>query len=70
MNKLIKSLTVGVVFCWSSIGFATLNIGQTMKDEIDTQLTTATQEINNALSLLKEQLLEHLDAAPGLEKKY
>ncbi|MBF12810.1 MAG: hypothetical protein CMF46_00350 [Legionellales bacterium] len=70
MKKIIRTITIAGVFCWSSLSLAGTDTAQAVQDEINSQMTTADMEVSQALGKLKDQLLEHLDAAPGLYKGY
>lgn len=70
MKKLLTTLTIAGVFCWSSISVAGTDTNQAISDEINAQMTTANGEVSQAAGLLKIQLTEHLDAVPGFFKAY
>lgn len=70
MKKSIITLISTGIFCWSSVSIAGTDTTQAIADEINAQMTTANMEIAQAAGILKDQLLEHLDALPGVYKGY
>lgn len=70
MKKSIITIISTGMFCWSSISMAGTDTTQAISDEINAQMTTANMEIAQAAGILKDQLIEHLDALPGVYKAY
>ena len=70
MANLIMNVLFSGIFCWFFVSSAGIDTGNAISDEINAQMTTANMEIEQALGSLKDQLLEHMDALPGIYKGY